>query len=80
MLHKILALVMHQSPKEPPDRHFLQLVVTRDGGLGTKLLVDVFSVKSMRTSVQPARQKLALSAPSSRNHCQPNCHVRMVGS
>jgi hypothetical protein len=63
MLHKISALVMHQSPKEAPDRHFLQLIVTRYRCLGAKLLVDVFPMKSMRAPVWPARQKLALSAP-----------------
>jgi hypothetical protein len=66
MLHKIPTLVVHQPPEESPDRHFLQLIVTRDRCLGTKLLMNVFPMKPMRASVWSARQKLALSAPSSR--------------
>jgi len=70
MLYKILALIVHQSPKETSDRHFLQLIVARNSCLGSELLMDVFPMESMRTSVRPASQKLALSAPSSRNRCQ----------
>jgi hypothetical protein len=75
MLHKILALVMHHPPKKTPDRNFLQLVVVRYSCFGPELLVDVFSMESMRASVWSARQKLALSAPSSRHHRQPLPHV-----
>jgi hypothetical protein len=70
MLHKIPALITHQPPKKPPDCHFLQLIVTRNGCLRTKLLVDIFSKKPVSASVWPARQKFALSAPSSRRCCQ----------
>jgi hypothetical protein len=55
MLYKIPALIVHQSPQEAPDSLFLQLVVTRDGCLGSKLLVNVLSMEPMRAPVWSAR-------------------------
>lgn len=81
MLHKIFALITHHSPKKAPNRYFLQFIVTRNRCLRTKLLMNVFPMKSMRASVWSARQKLALSAPSSCPHCQPHPHIaKMTGT
>jgi hypothetical protein len=78
MLHQIPALIVHQPPKKAPDCHFLQCIVTRHGCLGTKLLMDILPMKSMRASIWPARQKLALSAPLNRHCCQPSRHIRII--